>query len=43
MMPCWPTVRCGPEHSAGRDVWCNTYVIDNDNMFAAGTVTPHTD
>lgn len=39
-MPGCAAVRCGPEHRAGRDVWCNTYVIEDDTMFAAGAATP---
>jgi len=31
----------GPEHEAGRDVWCNAYVIeDDDNMFAFAANAP---
>jgi hypothetical protein len=30
----------GPENEAGRDVWCNAYVIENDNMFAFAANAP---
>jgi hypothetical protein len=38
----WALTR-DPEHTAGRDTWCNNYVvqdvIDHDKMYMAGTET----